>query len=78
MKFTINSRKLGREITFFAQNNGYIFVDLNGQPGILGNQICQGGYLGGNTLSFSGDDERAFAAKCRKWFGQYLKNRVQY
>jgi hypothetical protein len=78
MKVAINSRKLGKEVTFFCRSNGYIYVDLNGQSGTLGKQICTGGYLQGNTLSFHGNDEKAFAAKCRQWFGQYLKHRVQY
>jgi hypothetical protein len=79
MKHTINSRKFG-EVTFFVQSNGgYIFVDLNKKPGTLGNQICDGGELMGNTISYHGDRNRdlhqeSFEKICNNWFRKYRDN----
>ena len=76
MKFSINSKKFG-EITFWAQLGGYIFVDLNGKPGCLGEQICKNGELMGSTLSHWGD-EANFEKICRNWWRSYLRNIRRY
>ena len=73
MKFTINSRKLNKPVTFSTSGTSYIYVDLNGQPGTLGNQICYCGSTAGSTMSYYGTDEKAFAGICRNWFKQYLR-----
>lgn len=73
MKTTINTKSNG-EVTFFSPNNGgYIWVDLNGKPGTLGNQICHGGNLMGSTMSYRGEDQAAFDKLCRNWWKSYRK-----
>ena len=73
MKTKINSRKHG-EITFFCQKSGgYVWADLNGKPGTLGNQICHGGNLSGSTCSYHGDED-GFDKFCRNWWKSYLRN----
>lgn len=74
MKFVIKSRKLGKELTFSVPGTSYIYVDINGQPGTLGSQICHGGDLAGSTMSYSGEDEKAFEKICRKWYMAYMRN----
>lgn len=74
MKFTIKSRALKRDVTFSIPGKVYIYADLNGQPGTLGNQICHGGSLMGSTMTYSGDDESEFSRICRKWFRAYLRD----
>jgi len=74
MKITINSRALGRKITFTRPGSSYVYVDLNGQPGTLGNQICDCGKLLGNAITYSGDDEAVFGRICRYWFRAYLRD----
>lgn len=71
MKLQITSRKHRRTITFSRPGSGYIFADLNGQPGTLGNQICSGGSTMGNTLSYSGDEQEEFETICRRWYRAY-------
>jgi len=70
MKLTIKSRKDGTAITFSRPGKYYIFADLNGKPGTLGQQICHGGGTMGNTISYEGDDEERFKEICRKWYRQ--------
>lgn len=74
MELTIKSRKLYAEITFSRPGGHYIFADLNGKPGTLGNQICTGGRTMGNTLGYSGSDQEEFAKICRKWYRAYIRN----
>jgi len=74
MKFTINSKKLDKPVEFSRPGGSYIYVDLNGQPGTLGNQICNGGSTMGSTMVYSGDDESIFEKICRNWWKSYLKN----
>lgn len=73
METTINSRKLDSKITFSVPGSGYIYVDLNGQPGTLGNQICRGGGLSGSTMSYSGNDPVIFKKICQNWLKSYYK-----
>lgn len=74
MEMQIESRKLGRTLTFSRPGTSYIFADLNGQPGTLGNQVCRGGSTTGSTLSYDGDNQEEFEKICRKWYKAYLKN----
>jgi hypothetical protein len=74
MNVTINSRKLGRTFTFSRPGGSYVFADLNGQPGTLGRQICDGGATIGSTISYSGSDEATFERICRRWYRAYLRN----
>jgi len=76
MKYTINSRVLGKKVTFSVPGALYIYADLNGQPGTLGNQICRGGYLTGDTLMADGDDYDGFVRICRKWYRAYIRGGV--
>ena len=73
MQFTIKSRKLNTEITFSRPGRGYIYADLNGKSGTLGNQICERGCTMGNTMSYHGDDQTEFESICRNWYRAYLK-----
>lgn len=79
--YTINSTKLGRPVTFSCPRaGGYIHVDLNGQAGTLGKQICKGGSLGGETLrhEYKGTCDAESMAMlrdtCRAWWRSYLRN----
>lgn len=72
MRYTIKSRKLNREITFSRPGKGYVYVDLNGQPGTLGKQICDGGNLMGSTITYSGNDREGFEKLCRRWYRSYV------
>ena len=74
MQLTIKSRKLGKEITFSRAGSYYIYVDLNGQPGCLGRQICEGGSLMGDTLGYQGESKERFEAICRRWYKAYIRN----
>ncbi len=72
MNLIINSRKFNKEITFSRAGTHYIYVDINGQPGTLGNQICRSGGLGGDTVGYSGESQKVFESICRKWWKAYL------
>ncbi|GAB3235145.1 hypothetical protein [Pseudaeromonas pectinilytica] len=74
MQLTIKSRKLGKEITFSRAGSYYIYADLNGQPGCLGRQICNGGSLMGSTMGYSGDSQAQFEAICRRWYKAYIRD----
>ena len=75
--FTIHSRKLNRDITFSligdfgSKHYGYVYVDLNGKEGYLGNQICKGGYLMGSTIMSTDEN---FERVCKNWLRLYYKN----
>ena len=75
MELKIDSRKLGRAITFSRPGSSYIYVDLNGKPGALGCQICRGGRTMGYTLSYSGDDQARFEAICRRWYRAHVRGK---
>lgn len=74
MELTIKSRKLNSEITFSRPGRHYIYANLNGQPGTLGNQICDGGRTMGNTIGYSGDDQEQFDKICRRWYKSHIRN----
>lgn len=73
MKLSIKSKKLGRTITFSRPGESYIYVDFNGEPGTLGEQICDGGSFRGPTISYLGDDQREFEAICRRWYRSFIR-----
>lgn len=74
----IKSKKLGTTLEFSRPGGGYIYVDLNGQPGTLGKQICYGGNLMGVTISYSGDDDAVFDKICRSWYKSYLRRNADF
>ena len=74
MEFIINSHKLGRKLTFSRPGRCYVYVDMNGGTGTLGNQICDCGRLSGNTITYSGDDVAEFEHVCRRWYRSYIRN----
>lgn len=74
MKTTIKTRSHG-ELEFFTGNGTrYVFVNFNGKPGTLGNQICNGGNMTGSTITYNGDDRDGFERLCRNWWKLYLRN----
>ena len=73
MEFAINSKKAGR-IIFSRPGSYYIYADLNGKPGTLGNQICEHGCTMGNTIGYGGESHEGFEMVCRKWYRKYIKN----
>ena len=76
MEMTINSRKLGKQVTFSRPGGSSLYTDLGQRhkEGTLGYQLCDGGYvLSGGTLSYSGDDYAAFKHICRRWWAAHLK-----
>lgn len=77
MELTIKSRKLNQEITFSRAGNYYIYVDLNGKPGSLGRQICEGGGLMGDTIGYRGESESRFEAICRRWYKAFIRNEAR-
>lgn len=76
MQLTIKSLKLNSELTFSRPGNFFIYVDLNGQPGTMGNQICDGGFLRGNTVGYSGDDRDVFVKICRSWYKSFIRHEI--
>ncbi len=76
MEFTIDSRKLKRPVTFW-RGQYYICVNLNGQPGCLGQQICEKGRLfSGSCLGVSDgrndqETQEAFERVCKAWWKQF-------
>ena len=80
MYYVIKSRRLKHDVTFFwtpgqKTGTGYIYVDMtpnNNKPGVLGDQICDGGGFLGSTLSaYSKDD---FINTSKKWWKSFLRN----
>jgi hypothetical protein len=66
MKFTLKP-KTHKPINFFC-NGEYVYADLNGKEGTLGNQICTGGKLTGYTIMCNAEDLPKVA---RSWWRQY-------
>ena len=76
MHFSINSKILGRQLTFSRPGDFYIYVDTNRKHGCLGEQICERGNLAwGNTLGYWGDDEERFKDICRRWYRSYTRDK---
>lgn len=73
MELKINSEKLGKTLTFSRPGDHFIFVDLNGNAGTLGNHICRGGKILGSSIGYSGDDQKSFESICKTWYRAYLK-----
>ena len=73
MNLTIKSRILDTSITF-SRPGGYIYADLNGQAGTLGNRICEGGSTAGRPITYRGGDKGLFNEKCRDWYRLYVRN----
>lgn len=72
MQLTIKSRKLNRNFEFWAPDSGgYIFLESEGRPASLGQQICQGGGFTGSTLSARSPED--FEAQCRAWYRAHLR-----
>jgi len=69
MRFTINSRKHGKQ-TFWA--NEYVYLEDRGQ-GTNGSQICEGGHFMGETVTCNGTQEGLERA-ARKWWKQRMRN----
>lgn len=74
MKLNLNSKALGKIITFSRPGSSYVYADFNGQPGTLGNQICHGGGMMGSTITYDGSEQAEFEKICRNWFRAYLRN----
>jgi len=74
MNLTIKSRILDTSITFSRPGSGYIYADLNGQAGTLGNQICESGSTSGSPITYRGSDKGLFNKKCRDWYRSYVRH----
>ena len=77
MTFTINSRKHG-PVTFSRPGLDYVYVDLNGKPGTLGLQICEGGNMSGHTITASRATPAQFEKICRRWWAGKLRQNRQW
>lgn len=67
------SRKLGIEILFtVADNGGYVFASIDGRGE---QQICEGGFLRGDTVFCRGEQLDAVASK---WMRQFAKNQLRW
>lgn len=74
LRYTIQSRKLGRPITFTRpEGSVYVWVDVDRPRGTLGQQCCEHGYFSGSTLTYHGEDATQFAILCRRWWQGYLR-----
>ena len=73
-EFTISSKVHGK-VTFSVpsakRGYGYVYVDLNGGHGTLGDQICNRGSLIGSTVSCSPESLETVA---RSWYRAYMRN----
>ena len=73
MTLTIHSKKLNKDLTFSLVGQ-YVYVDLNGKAGYMGNQICKGGYRDlGDTITAN---ENNFKKVCRNWIRAYYKTHL--
>ncbi|NLF35499.1 MAG: hypothetical protein GX585_05995 [Clostridiales bacterium] len=74
MQFTINSRNYGKPVTFYRPGTMYVYIDTTGHnPGTLGQQICEDGYImSGEAETFFGDNQAEFEAFCRSWWRKHL------
>ena len=75
MEMTINSRVLRRELTFGRHWGGeYIYVDFGNKWNPIPHQICGGGSLQGETITYRGNDNEVFKRICKRWYNGYLRN----
>lgn len=79
MKYTMKSRKLQRDVTFYRPGDYYIYADLNGRPGSFGHHICKNGALSGSCLGVLGDDyddntKQQFERVCKAWLKSYVSS----
>lgn len=66
-RIIINTRKEG-EMSFWCKaDGGYVWLESEGKPGTLGQQICEGGGFRGSTLYAR---EETLADVARKWLRQ--------
>lgn len=71
-ELTIISRKSGEIFNFWMPTDGgYIYRTYPGKPGILGNQICNGGRTMGSTLCATPE---TFEKVCRRWYRAYQRS----
>ena len=77
MIYTIKSRKYKTEIDFYCSGKGlygfgYVYVNFNGSNWEVPerSQICDGGYLRGETIRAR---EESFEYTCQQWWKQYLR-----
>ena len=66
MHLIINSKKLGKKITFSRIGEQYIYVD-----GIV-DGVSDVGKI--NGISYAGDDKRTFIHICLRWFRSYTRD----
>ena len=72
MQLQIDSRRLGKTVTFSRPvGTNYVFIDLNGGAGTLGQQICRGGRLNMGSTITSYDDAN-FERICLRWWRAYF------
>lgn len=74
MRYQIDSRRLQRPVIFSRPGREYLYIDLNGQSGTLGQQICEGGQLRGSTITYRGEDRTQFERICKRWWRAYLRH----
>ena len=70
MRLTINSKKLGQLNFWMPESGGYIRLESDKRRGTLGQQICEGGLMQGNTLSATPE---SFIKVCHKWYNARMK-----
>ncbi len=56
---------IGRHAYFMPNRGGYVFLELEGRPGTLGLQLCEGGNLGGGHAVSA--NPATFDRVCRRW-----------
>gem|GEM_PF-4553081 len=69
MKFTINSRILGRPVTFSRPSSHYVYWDIKGWPATL----CKlTNTSADEILIYSGHDQIEFERACWIWYCQFM------
>ena len=66
-RIIIKTRKEGEMSFFCPASGGYVWLESEGRPGTLGQQICEGGGFMGSTLSAK---EETLGDVARKWLRQ--------
>ena len=78
MRYVIKSKILNRTFEFWAndgKNGGYVYLESDGKPGTLGNQICAGGRFTGSTLSAT---NQTMPRVCRSWYRAFLRQEREF